>query len=468
VSIPVVCPECSAKLNAPESAAGQKVKCPKCQSVSVVPAPMPAQPAFEVVDEPEPPATASELARPERGVKRDVYMEDEPEPDRGSRGSGRKRRRSEALVAGVLIAAILAGGFVVYWLGIRDRESPKAFRPREGLPEYAQVESFAVSANGKRAAACGTYPLGRGAHHENNPERTGVGVTVRVWDVEGGSPTHAVEFSRPQVSFGAVALSPDGSVLAACTDTHLVFWDVETGRRISAMHKGRVEVRRPEFTSDGAEVVFASDQSVYTVRVQDGAAVVKNPKDMFNAAGVFARGSGRVAEVRFNREILKPELAVWDPSSEEPAGTVRLDGVGACSQFAVSADGKVVAVCHGAHGPGQRARTTIHTVADGKLIGELPADGHRAFWTYQELALSPDGRFVAGSGSGGWPNQTYRTFDLFRVSDGKLVHRSVAPEDALNTVHHLGFTGDGKVAFCVFHRSRILWVDTESGQEIAR
>jgi hypothetical protein len=78
--VPVVCPNCSAKLNAPDSAAGKKVKCPKCQGVITVPAPLPVQPAFEVVDDPEPPKK-----KPLAKVKADVVVDDDEQP--------RKKRR---------------------------------------------------------------------------------------------------------------------------------------------------------------------------------------------------------------------------------------------------------------------------------------------------------------------------------------------------------------------------------------
>ncbi|HSQ56736.1 MAG TPA: hypothetical protein VLM40_13425, partial [Gemmata sp.] len=72
MSIPVVCSECSARLNAPDSATGKKVKCPKCQTVLVVPTPRVEQAAFEVVeDEPAKKPTA----RPK--VKTDVMLEDD-------------------------------------------------------------------------------------------------------------------------------------------------------------------------------------------------------------------------------------------------------------------------------------------------------------------------------------------------------------------------------------------------------
>ena len=74
MSIAVVCPGCSAKLNVPDGAADKHVKCPKCQGLIVVPEPLPEVPAFEVVDEPEPPRK-----KPVTKVKADVLLDDEDE-----------------------------------------------------------------------------------------------------------------------------------------------------------------------------------------------------------------------------------------------------------------------------------------------------------------------------------------------------------------------------------------------------
>src|SRR5262245_11675410 len=81
--ISVVCPSCSAKLGAPDAAAGKKVKCPKCQGSIVVPAPK-AKPDFEVVeDEPAPPEkkpAASTPAKPT--VKAKAVVADADEDDK--------------------------------------------------------------------------------------------------------------------------------------------------------------------------------------------------------------------------------------------------------------------------------------------------------------------------------------------------------------------------------------------------
>jgi hypothetical protein len=75
--ITVVCPRCSAKLNAPDTAAGKKVKCPKagCGEIIAVSAPAPD---FEVVDDDPPPRP--QAMKPVRAV-----IESDPQPKKKRR-----------------------------------------------------------------------------------------------------------------------------------------------------------------------------------------------------------------------------------------------------------------------------------------------------------------------------------------------------------------------------------------------
>jgi hypothetical protein len=96
MSIAVVCPKCSVKLNAPDGAAGKKVKCPKCQAGIVVPEALPAE--FEVVEDEPRPATAKPIrARPaiddddeERPRKKKRRDDDEKYEDRPRKNSRRE------------------------------------------------------------------------------------------------------------------------------------------------------------------------------------------------------------------------------------------------------------------------------------------------------------------------------------------------------------------------------------------
>lgn len=122
--IPIVCSGCSTKLNAPDTAAGRKVKCPKCHTPIAVPAP---DAGFEVVeDEPQPAAkaprkpVAADDDRPRKGRRRDV---EDDEDDAPPRKKGKKAQKaagvSPALLYGGIAAAVLVVGFAVYWFALR-------------------------------------------------------------------------------------------------------------------------------------------------------------------------------------------------------------------------------------------------------------------------------------------------------------------------------------------------------------
>jgi WD40 repeat protein len=88
---------------------------------------------------------------------------------------------------------------------------------------------------------------------------------VKLWDIRTQVP---VEFPQPKDTF-AVAISADGSTLAAAVDYTVRLYDVEKGRERVVLkgHKGRVE--SVAISPDGATVATGSwDQ---TVRLWDAA-----------------------------------------------------------------------------------------------------------------------------------------------------------------------------------------------------
>ena len=105
MSISVLCPSCNSKLNAPDSAAGKRVKCPKCQVLMELPAP---EPEYELLDgtppiiakaKPKPPskqAIEEEDDSDDRPVRkkqsRRAESDDEPDEDEDEDGRPAKRR----------------------------------------------------------------------------------------------------------------------------------------------------------------------------------------------------------------------------------------------------------------------------------------------------------------------------------------------------------------------------------------
>jgi hypothetical protein len=77
--IAVTCPGCSARMKAPDAAAGKKVKCPKCQGAITVP----GSAQFEVVDEPSAPAKHPGFGggpKPAIEAAPEVLEEEKPRP----------------------------------------------------------------------------------------------------------------------------------------------------------------------------------------------------------------------------------------------------------------------------------------------------------------------------------------------------------------------------------------------------
>ncbi len=104
--IPVTCPHCHATLKAPESAAGRKVKCPKCSQPMFVPAA--DEEPLEAVQA-APPAPSRRLAP--LPVDDD---EDYERPSRDRRSSRQPIRRGDAvlpLILGIVALSLAALGF---------------------------------------------------------------------------------------------------------------------------------------------------------------------------------------------------------------------------------------------------------------------------------------------------------------------------------------------------------------------
>jgi predicted Zn finger-like uncharacterized protein len=114
--IPIDCPHCDGRFRASDTAAGKKIRCPKCQEVVKVP--FPSDDEDEVVDLPAP-------------VKR----------------KGKVKQKSNLLLmlvpgTAVLILILAAGGGVIWWLA-RDTgksDSPVAKTPPPAPPPTPDVK----------------------------------------------------------------------------------------------------------------------------------------------------------------------------------------------------------------------------------------------------------------------------------------------------------------------------------------
>ncbi|HEX4608808.1 MAG TPA: hypothetical protein VH092_11445 [Urbifossiella sp.] len=198
--IPVVCDTCQTRLNAPDAAAGRKVKCPKCQAVIPVPAaagpPAPAAPptapppagggaGFDFGaatasaeprgrgDRPRRPRDRDDDAPPDRGdrPRRPRPRDDDPdapppgEDEGGDRPRGRGGRPGGPKKKSPVLLIALAGGFILltccgavgyYALGRIKTAAEEAKARNDALEKQINDEKK------KRAEGGGGDPAGGG------------------------------------------------------------------------------------------------------------------------------------------------------------------------------------------------------------------------------------------------------------------------------------------------------------------
>lgn len=134
--IPIACPECDARLKAPDDAAGKTIRCPKCTARLVVPGGDGGEP-----DD-----------RPRKPVRRrDDEDDDRPRP---------KRRRKPGRSGGVPVAAWVGGGLglaavvgVAVWLAVGGKGGGDAGGDKAGWGGAGVQGAAAVVAGGRTAPA---------------------------------------------------------------------------------------------------------------------------------------------------------------------------------------------------------------------------------------------------------------------------------------------------------------------------
>jgi WD40 repeat protein len=237
---------------------------------------------------------------------------------------------------------------------------------------------------------------------------------VRLYDVTTGSRlwSHIVKLTNIYENYtSAVAFSPDGKIVTVgATDYRIYLCDATTGKEIGSLTGHHWYPWTLAFTSD-SKMLYSSGWD----------------------------GTVRRWDVAGGKQLPPPR------------------GAHATEVCAASPDGRTLAYADDLQ--------TIHLVA-AKGGSELRTI-NLADTEYSQLAFSPDGRWLAGGGSGGWQVRTA----LWNVATGVLIHRWDWPKgrDPHSTVESLSFTPDGtRLAAAVFRQSAVYVWNPANGESMTR
>jgi sugar lactone lactonase YvrE len=222
--------------------------------------------------------------------------------------------------------------------------------------------------------------------------------TIRSWDVASGQGGHT--FSIREVSFNAIALSPDGRLLAAAQ----AIWDVESGKMIHALDQSTAPVT---FSPDGSILAVAGpEQPIKLWDVSSGQVAHTLDNDTVDVTHdiEFSQDGTRLAigGHRYDGTLVYGVVTVWQlqngqfmPSFEQGV-TEGIHGV------AFSPDGHLLASA------GTEGTTGLWDVATGQAVRTL--HGNSCY----DVAFSPDGSLLATAGCD-------LTVKLWEVASGRLV-----------------------------------------------
>ncbi|MBG0564638.1 nSTAND1 domain-containing NTPase [Actinoplanes aureus] len=356
----------------------------------------------------------------------DVGAQERAFIEAGARWHGRVVRGLRALVAGLVVLLVLAGGLgVAGAVQRRDLARQERLATSRALAAQADatvnerpIESILLSL---QAAAEADTAEARGgvlrhflahantvtllAGHADRVAGVAFGAggrllasgsvdgSVRLWDV-GARRESAILTAHTDRVYG-LAFSPDGRVLASAGDDRVVrLWDVAARRQIAVLAGHRDRARRVAFTSDGRSL--ASADVAGTVLIWDLA--TRRARHTLAGHTGWVRGVAFAPDgSRLATAGVDGTLRFWDPASGRQ--TARLGGQdGPLRAVTFAPDGATVA------GAGDDGTVRLWEVPGGRPVAALA--GHTDVVT--SVTFAADGRRLLSAGQDG----TVRVWDV--------------------------------------------------------
>jgi WD40 repeat protein len=269
---------------------------------------------------------------------------------------------------------------------IQVQELPKS-PDRETIPCTRSLNTLALSPDGSLLAA------GNDAH------------SIEVWNAKTGKLLHTLRGHDAYLS--ATAFSPSGKVIASgAHDRAIRLWDATTGRSLRRLAGHRDQISALLFLPDGKTLVSSSwDRTIRVWDIESGKERQCLKGHRLGVVGISVDSKGE----RLASASLDGTARIWDlvKNTETQRIEVSLDGV---SAVAWSPDGKVLAV-------GDYTGTTSLWDSKGHRLGHCATPRFReTVHQVHSTAISADGtRLLSGHGDSG--------IRLWDAESGKMVRR---------------------------------------------
>jgi RNA polymerase sigma factor (sigma-70 family) len=271
-----------------------------------------------------------------------------------------------------------------------------------------------------------------------------------IWDLNSGKQMQSLE--HPGKRLEAWAFSPDGKTFGCAEGsdrTHVAVRDWPSRKVRRKFDLGRSGVYTLFISADNRtlNVVFLGEQTLHRYDLESGKALpVPGETHRGQVVGVEVAPDGSIVSLGSDKI-----LRTWDLASGRQTRQVPLDWAPAEVPFALSRDGKLIALADDS-----RSAVAIFD-RDGKRVRRIDTANQKI----DQVVFSPSARFLAGSGRDAkivrvWDTATGKTVAEFPAGKGvwwsPTVDFAFSPDE-----RYFAATADGKVQF--WETSGWRWVE---------
>jgi WD40 repeat protein len=391
------------------------------------------------------------------------------------------------------IATIAAEGAVKVW-DAETAEELKTFQaPKESRPSALERRFVALDGEGKHVAAAmengdvkvwdtdsgeevatlKTQPVALAISPDGKLLATAKDLAVSIWDIPRAAVVHTIEHSD---RLRALAFSPDGGRLATATAYRIAVWDTATGKQVSRLVGHDRLIARLAFSEDGKQLASTDTE---TLRVWDIAqSQVSQVQDRILEYARFSPDGRKIAGACINPFGVQ----IRDAETGEDLKTI-IPGPFPITALAFSPDWKRVAI-----GEAVLRIWDVETAKPVVMLAGPPEmkerpkvpgppppppppplkPGRPIISPSRGAAFSPDGTQVAavdGNRLQLWDAVTGKEIREFKLAVVRKIDPPRRPEDGVFRPVAVAFSADGKRLVTAGANVVVLW-DVDKGQEL--